>query len=205
MNRSIPWMPVVGVLLSLAVAPVLACPHLFQSPFLVPKPFEAPPLPQEVRAPTETPESIEPPKDSVLLFTFRAEGVQIYECQPRKDKADAFEWVLKAPHATLFDEHGQKAGTHTAGPTWEANDGSKVVAAKKASSNAPGGRAVPWLLLQAQSHEGSGVFSKVTYIQRVDTWAGLHPTAGATKENAGKQVRVKYEATYRFYGTSSRG
>jgi len=68
--------------------------------------------------------------------------------------------------------------------------------------DAPGGRAVPWLLLQAKSHEGAGVFSKVTYIQRVDTWAGLPPVKGATKDNAGKEVRVKYEATYRFFGAA---
>ncbi len=59
-----------------------------------------------------------------------------------------------------------------------------------------------WLLLKATSHEGAGIFSKVTYIQRVDTWAGRPPATGATKENAGKELRVKYEATYRFFGAA---
>ena len=134
------------------------------------------------------------------MFSLRAEGVQIYECKPTKDNPMQYEWALKAPDAVLYDDRGNKAGMHYAGPTWEATDGSKVVAAKKESAAAPDGRAVPWLLLQAKSHEGTGVFSKVTYIQRVDTWAGMAPAEPATKDKAGKEVRVKYEATYRFYG-----
>lgn len=145
------------------------------------------------------PAPLEPPVGNALLLEFRAEGVQIYECKPKKGDPAAFEWVLTAPDAILYDDRGEKAGTHGVGPSWTAKDGSKVVAAKKAESPAPGGRAVAWLLLKATSHEGAGVFSKVTYIQRVDTWAGRPTATGATKENAGKELRVRYEATYRFF------
>ena len=148
------------------------------------------------------PPALEPPKGNVVLFELRAEGFQVYECKPKANDPAGFEWVLKPPDAILYDERGEKAGTHGAGPSWRANDGSKVVAAPPiAKAPAPGGKAVPWLLLQAKSHEGKGMFSKVTYIQRVDTWAGL-PAAAATKDNAGKELRVKYEATYRFLGAA---
>jgi hypothetical protein len=148
------------------------------------------------------PASLAPPAGNAFLFELRAEGVQIYECKSKKDDPATFEWVLTAPDAILYDERGDKAGTHGTGPSWKAKDGSRVVAAKTAGVAAPGGRAVLWLLLQAKSHDGAGVFSKVTFIQRVDTWAGLPPLKGATKENAGKEVRVKYEATYRFFGAA---
>jgi hypothetical protein len=151
-------------------------------------------------APPAVPKALEPPAGHVLVLSLRAEGFQVYECRPKKGDAAAFEWALVAPDAILYDDRGEKAGTHGAGPGWQANDGSKVVAAKKTSAPAPGGRAVDWLLLQATANEGAGAFAKVTYIQRVDTWAGLPPAAGATKENAGRQVRVRYEATYRFFG-----
>ena len=126
--------------------------------------------------PPAVPASLAPPKGHVPAFELRAEGVQIYECKPAK--AGGFEWVLKAPDAVLFDDRGDKSGTHFAGPTWQANDGSKIVAEKVA--DAPGRRSIPWLLLRVKSHAGDGAFAKVTYIQRVDTWAGQAPTAAPT-------------------------
>jgi hypothetical protein len=186
MNCLIPSRLTIAVIMALAASSAVAC---------------TPPLFQDTAKPG-LPEPLKPPAGHGFLFELRAEGVQIYECKAKKTDPAAFEWDLKAPEADLFDDRGDKAGSHGAGPSWTANDGSKVVAVKTASAPAPGGRAVPWLLLRVETHEGKGRFDKVTYIQRVDTWAGLPPTAGATKENAGKLVRVKYEATYRFYGAA---
>jgi hypothetical protein len=152
--------------------------------------------------PKEVLASIQPPKGHVLMFELRAEGFQVYECKPVAGRAGEYKWVLNAPDAVLYDEHGEKAGTHFGGPTWQADDGSKVVAVKAAAIQPPTGRAIPWLLLRAKSYEGNGVFAKVTYIQRLGTWAGVAPKTGATKENVGKSIRVKYEATYRFYRAS---
>jgi hypothetical protein len=146
------------------------------------------------------PAAIRPPKGLVLLFRARAEGVQIYECKAAAGAADRFEWVLKAPQAELFDDRGDKLGTHGAGPVWEAADGSKVRGKLKAQSPAPDTNAIPWLLIEAAGHEGKGLFSGVRYIQRVDTWAGRAPVAKCGPADAGKQVRVKYQATYLFYG-----
>jgi hypothetical protein len=138
----------------------------------------------------------------VLAFELRAEGFQVYECRAVAGNTTEFQWVLKAPDAILFDDRGNKAGTHfggPTGPTWQAGDGSKIVAVKIAEAPALGGRAIPWLLLQVKSRQGDGVFAKVTYIQRIDTWAGRAPTTGATKETVGKTTRVRYQATYRFF------
>jgi hypothetical protein len=198
----------VVVVLCLAVSSLSARPHLlrgsrssYETVQGLPLAPSGPDQPVVAKAaPSKIPPDLEPPQDQVLLFSLRAEGVQIYESKPTKNDPMKYEWVLKAPDAILYDDHGEKAGTHFAGPTWQATDGSKVVAAKKASCDAPDGRAVPWLLLQAKSHEAKGDFSKVTFIQRVDTWAGMPPSDAATNERADKEVRVKYEATYRFYG-----
>jgi uncharacterized protein (TIGR03000 family) len=150
------------------------------------------------------PEDLLPPKGQALLFKARAKGVQIYECKAKAGKTDEYEWVLKAPEADLFDERGEKIGKHYAGPgpTWEANDGSKVVGKKLAGHAAPGGDAIPWLLLEAKPEQEKGVLGKVTYIQRVDTRGGLAPAEGADKDHAGKEARVSYEATYAFYGAA---
>jgi hypothetical protein len=60
---------------------------------------------------------------------------------------------------------------HFAGPTWQALDGSLVVgnAAKATDFPAPDQDGVDWLLIPAQSTSGNGLFSKVTYIQRLYT------------------------------------
>jgi hypothetical protein len=56
---------------------------------------------------------------------------------------------------------------------------------------------IPWLLLKAKSNEGAGIFSRVTFIQRLDTAGGRAP-AGACA--AGAEQRVDDNATYRFFG-----
>src|SRR5271168_3699443 len=104
------------------------------------------------------------PEGQVMLFKLHAEGVQIYECKVINPDARAlrFQWVSNGPDAVLTDEKGDKVGKHYAGPTWEANDGSKVIAAVPPVETTPKPPAVPWLLLKAMSHEGDGKFSKVT-------------------------------------------
>ena len=98
-----------------------------------------------------------------------------------------------------LDEDGKKIAKHYAGPTWEANDGSKVVGEvlKKLDAKKPG--AVPWLLLQAKTHEGTGTFARVTYIQRVDTEGGVAPAAGCDQAHVNTEARVDYRANYYFY------
>jgi hypothetical protein len=118
------------------------------------------------------PDSIKVPATETFSFAATAKGLQIYECRAKKDDPARFEWVFKAPEAELFDRNGKKIGKHYAGPTWESNDGSKVLGELKARADAEDRNAIPWLLLGAKKHEGEGVFSKVTSIQRVDTVGG---------------------------------
>ncbi len=46
---------------------------------------------------------------------------------------------------------------------------------------------------------GSGAMSGVTYIQRLDTTAGVAPAATCDATAKGKQEKVGYEARYVFY------
>ena len=145
------------------------------------------------------PENLEPPADSVLLFALEARGVQIYVCEEDPNDATAFVWTFKAPEAELFNGRGEVVGSHFAGPTWQGQDGSAVIGAVLERAAAPDAGAIPWLLLEAKDHEGSGVFSTITHIQRLDTKGGVAPTKGCDATHAGKEVRVPYKATYAFY------
>jgi len=139
------------------------------------------------------------PETEVLSLETKATGVRIYECNASKDESTRFEWIFKAPEADLFDRAGNKITKHYAGPTWESNDGSKVVGEVKAKDNGPDPNAIPWLLLSAKSTSGTGVFSQVKSIQRVNTIGGKAPTEACSQSQAGKVARVGYKATYNFY------
>ena len=64
------------------------------------------------------------PAGAKLLLEAAAQGVQIYTCEKA---SDGYRWVFSAPDATLFNAAGRQIGTHFAGPTWQMEDGSKVV------------------------------------------------------------------------------
>ena len=147
----------------------------------------------------EVPEALQVPATQVLSLETQASGVQIYECKVSKDDPARFEWVFKAPEAELFDSAGKKVSRHYAGPTWEANDGSKVVGEVRARDDGPDPKAIPWLLLSAKSISGSGVFSQTQSIQRLHTIGGKAPTEGCNQAQAGKEARVPYQAEYYFY------
>ena len=151
------------------------------------------------KADLSLPDLIKVPGNETLLVAASASGVQIYECQAKESDPGQYQWVFKEPEAQLLDVDGKKIGRHYAGPTWELNDGSKVVGEVKAHVASTNTNAIPWLLLHAKSHEGDGQFSKVTSIQRVDTGGGVAPTTGCDKTNVGKEIRVPYTALYYFY------
>lgn len=145
------------------------------------------------------PENLRTPAAEVLSLETKAIGVQIYECNAGKDDPTRFEWIFKAPEAELFDMAGNKIGKHYAGPTWESNDGSKVVGEAKARDNGPDPNAIPWLLLSAKSTSGTGVFSRVQSVQRLSTEGGKAPVEACTQAQAGQAARVGYKAMYLFY------
>ena len=141
--------------------------------------------------------AVAPPEGSAPLLELAADGVQIYTCDT---KDGSFVWSFKAPEANLFDEQGRQVGTHYGGPTWKIDDGSTVVgeAVKRADSPEPG--AIPWLLLRAKSHEGSGILSAVAYISRVETEGGEAPKTGCDASHLSAQARMRYSAIYQFFG-----
>lgn len=120
-----------------------------------------------------------------------AAGVQIY-------RWSGTNWAFVAPAAVLYANanYDGEVGTHFAGPTWESNSGSKVVGARVTGCT-PDPTAIPWLLLQAVTNNGPGIFHRVTHIQRVNTVGGLAPsTPGST---VGQEEQVPYTAEYYFY------
>src|SRR4051794_32255322 len=155
---------------------------------------------QGTPASTESiPANLMPPASSVLLFELRAQGVQIYACETDPNDASSFVWTFQAPEADLLNARGEVVGHHFAGPTWQGQDGSAVVGTVLERADAPDTGAIPWLLLEAMDHAGSGVFSTVTHIQRLDTSGGVAPSEGCDEAHAGTETREPYEATYAFF------
>ena len=150
------------------------------------------------------PENLRATAAETLSLQTKATGVQIYECGAAGNDPMKFQWTFKAPEADLFDGTGKRIGKHYAGPTWESNDGSKVVGELKARSDAPDAKAIPWLLLGSKSTAGAGVFSRTSSIQRVSTVGGTVPTEACSQSQAGKVARVNYEAIYNFYVPKAR-
>ena len=145
------------------------------------------------------PEALRVPATQELSLELQATGVQVYECKSSKDDPTRFDWILKAPEAVLLDSAGKKIGRHYTGPTWESDDGSKVFGEVKAKDSGPDPNAIPWLLLTAKSTSGKGVFGETQSIQRVNTSGGKAPLEGCDESQLGKESRVAYKATYRFY------
>ncbi|HKN77246.1 MAG TPA: DUF3455 domain-containing protein [Candidatus Acidoferrum sp.] len=144
----------------------------------------------------QVPQQLQPPAGEQLLLQVHAKGDQVYIC---KEGATEFSWGLKAPDAQLFDKDGKPFGKHFAGPSWEAKDGSRVTGKAVANVPSPDADSIPWLLVNIVSHEGTGVLSRATSIQRLNTKGGKAPTSGCGSVSAGHEVRVPYSADYLFY------
>ena len=135
--------------------------------------------------------NLKAPSGSTPAFHVYATGVQIY-------RWNGTSWVFVAPSAVLSADPGghSTVGTHYAGPTWESNSGSTVVGTVL-DRCAVSSSAIPWLSLTAVSSAGPGVFSRVTFIQRVNTVGGTAPATAGTF--VGEMVSVSYTAEYYFY------
>ena len=143
------------------------------------------------QAPAQVPAAVALP-GATSVATFQGVGAQVYECKAGSDGKLA--WVFREPIAALI-QNGKTVGRHYAGPTWEDVDGSKIVG--KAVGNAPGATAddIPWLKLNVVKHEGRGILSKVTNVQRLDTHGGA---LSGSCDKAGDFKSVAYSATYVF-------
>ncbi len=136
------------------------------------------------------------PRGSRLVLDAEAQGVQVYTCQKVND---GYRWVFSAPDAALFDAAGRQIGTHFAGPSWQLEDGSKVIGEVAAQAASPQPLAVAWLLLRAKSHEGHGILSGVASVRRIDTLGGVAPAQGCDAARTSQQARMRYSARYLFY------
>ena len=144
----------------------------------------------------EIPARLQPPAGQHLFLTLRAKGDQVYTC---KQGVTRIAWYLTAPDAQLFYTDGKPFGKHFAGPTWQASDGSRVTGKAVADAPSPDGNSIPWLLVQVVNHEGTGVLSHATSIQRINTKGGKAPDSGCNTTDTGKELRVHYTADYLFY------
>ena len=137
------------------------------------------------------------PAGETQRLQLAARGVQIYECRRVDGTQPA--WLFIAPEAKLFDERGHVAGRHGAGPSWQAEDGSRIVGTVVAKVVPQDDDAVPWLLLQTRTTGGGGRFAGVTSVQRIHTSGGTTPARRCDEASLGRVERVPYTADYVFF------
>ena len=145
------------------------------------------------------PEPVRVPAGQKLMMSTTGVGEIIYECREKKDTAGAHEWAFVGPVATLYSGDRKAVGKYYAGPTWEANDGSKVTGKQLAVSPASPGN-IPMQLVKTEPAMGAGAMTGVSYIQRLNTKGGVAPAMACDATSKGKRQQVAYEADYVFYG-----
>jgi hypothetical protein len=126
------------------------------------------------------PAAIAVPAGNKLAFTLKGSGLLNYECRAKAEASGGAEWALVAPEAVL-------------------KDGSKVTGKQLAVAPAPTAGNIPWQLVQATPTTGAGTLAGVTYIQRINTNAGVAPSAPCTAATASTRAQVRYSADYLFY------
>jgi hypothetical protein len=146
-------------------------------------------------APT-APAAVTPPAGATYTMTLVGAGDLTYECRTGANNATA--WAFVAPEAALNDRKGARVGRYYGGPTWEGNDGSKVVGKQLAVSPAAAGN-IPLQLVEVTTAASSGMFAGVRYIQRLETVGGVAPATPCAAGNVGAKQTVKYQADYAFY------
>lgn len=131
------------------------------------------------------------PQGVSLVFHAYAKGVQIY-------RWNGSAWSFVAPAAVLYADAGYTAavGIHYEGPKWQSVSGSTVRGSVVDRCTADPS-AIQWLSLSATPEDGPGVFQDVSFIQRVNTTAGLAPSYAGTVVD--EIARVPYTAEYLFY------
>jgi Protein of unknown function (DUF3455) len=145
------------------------------------------------------PEPVRVPAGQKVMMSTTGVGEITYECREKKDMAGAHEWAFVAPVATLYSGDKKTVGKYYAGPTWEANDGSKVTGKQLAVSPAAPGN-IPLQLVKTDPAMGAGAMAGVSYIQRLNTKGGIAPAMACDATSKGKRQQVAYEADYVFYG-----
>jgi hypothetical protein len=153
------------------------------------------------------------PDGGMVILHAAGAGTQNYACTAvvvdggTGEAGATYTWTLTGPTATLSDCTSAVIGHHFASeagasaPEWmETIDGTYVIGHKVAAFTPDGGPpgSVPWLLLQATSHGGTGTLSNTTYIQRLNTDGGAAPPSCDPTDAS--TLQVPYSADYYFYG-----
>jgi hypothetical protein len=142
-------------------------------------------------------QTIVPPAGAVAIAEVQGGGAQIYACRAT---AQTFAWKLVGPKAVLVSDDGTDFGTHSAGPTWTAKDGSSIVAdGANPIARADSPNSVPELVLHVTSATGNGVLSGARFVVRSNTLGGLPPGSGCDAAHVNATVARHYSAVYTFY------
>ena len=154
--------------------------------------------------PANLPEGLALPGSVVLKLRDHAIGAQVYACvgSGGTGSATTYAWTPGAPDATLYDASFAPVGTYgmaASGPSWTSNDGSVLVAKEIMTAPAPQPDALPWVMLKEFAASGSGVFTDVAIVLRLNTAGGQPPASGCDATTAQTQARVPFSADYYFY------
>lgn len=180
MSRTLPLLGLAALISACASSPTMTTM----------KPVDNAALPEAVRAPAGA-------KQTMATVGV---GEITYECREKAGMTGAHEWVFVAPVATLYSPERKAVGKYYGGPTWEANDGSKVTGKQVAVAPAKPG-SIPLQLVKADPAMGAGAMQGVAYIQRLNTKGGVAPAATCDSAAKGQRRQVAYEADYVFYGS----
>ena len=154
-----------------------------------------------VAAFAQVPARLVPPAGNVEVMRAYARGVQMYVSVENPNLPGTYVWKFVAPVAILANNGGRDFGTHYAGPTWQANNTGSSVKGTRVDGLSVDPTAIDWLLLSGRDHAGNGMFSNISYIQRIDTVGGLMPSW--TPMSAGIEASIPYTATYVFFEATS--
>ena len=146
------------------------------------------------------PEPVRVPAGQKFRMATTGVGEITYECREKASAAGQFEWAFVAPVATLYGGDRRPVGKYYGGPTWEANDGSRIIGKQVAIAPASAGN-IPLQLVKADPAMGAGAVNGVTYIQRLNTKGGVAPVSACDAAAKGRRQQVAYEADYLFYGS----
>jgi hypothetical protein len=126
-----------------------------------------------------------------VVASFVGIGKQVYDCN------SGGMFTFREPVAGLLSR-GVQAAIHGKGPFWASFDGSHVDGSGAVPAASPDpSKNIPWLRLVGTSTPNTtGVFSNVTFIQRIDTRGGVTPAGPCI---APKTVAVDYTANYVFW------
>jgi hypothetical protein len=154
---------------------------------------------QAAPTPPAVPDAIVVPDGHKPFLLAHAAGDQIYTCTT---VPGGHAWSPATPRAELYDDSGTRIGSHFGGPSWQARDGSKVVA-QRDRGQIVDPTAIPWLRLVSLSSTAGPDGDRLagtTYIQRIATVGGLTPPAGECNAlTAGTAIAVPYTADYLFW------